>query len=49
MGQRLRYGPCTRWANPLYLMKITGLAKILGAFTLLLSRPVHLMEWARAG
>jgi uncharacterized membrane protein YphA (DoxX/SURF4 family) len=34
---------------PLYLMKITGLAKILGAITLLVNRPVRLVEWAYAG
>jgi hypothetical protein len=34
---------------PLYLMKITGLAKILGAITLLLNRPQLLVEWAYAG
>jgi hypothetical protein len=34
---------------PLYLMKITGLAKILGAITLLLNRPQFLVEWAYAG
>jgi uncharacterized membrane protein YphA (DoxX/SURF4 family) len=34
---------------PLYLMKILGLAKILGAVTLLANRPVHLVEWAYAG
>lgn len=34
---------------PLYLMKITGLAKILGALTLLLNRPTRLVEWAYAG
>jgi hypothetical protein len=30
-------------------MKITGLAKILGAMTLLLNRPHRLIEWAYAG
>ena len=34
---------------PLYLMKITGLAKILGAITLLLNRPARLVEWSYAG
>ena len=34
---------------PLYLMKITGLAKILGAITLLVNRPARLVEWAYAG
>lgn len=34
---------------PLYLMKILGLAKILGAITLLANRPVRLVEWAYAG
>jgi uncharacterized membrane protein YphA (DoxX/SURF4 family) len=34
---------------PLYLMKITGLAKILGAATLLLNRPARMVEWAYAG
>ena len=34
---------------PLYLMKITGLAKILGAATMLLNRPLRLVEWAYAG
>jgi hypothetical protein len=34
---------------PLYLLKILGLAKILGAITLLLNRPALLVEWAYAG
>jgi uncharacterized membrane protein YphA (DoxX/SURF4 family) len=34
---------------PLYLMKILGAAKILGAITLLLNRPARLVEWAYAG
>ena len=34
---------------PLYLMKITGVAKILGAITLLLNRPARFVEWAYAG
>ena len=34
---------------PLYLMRITGLAKILGAITLLLNRSPRLVEWAYAG
>ena len=34
---------------PLYLMKITGLAKILGAITLLVNRPALFVEWAYAG
>jgi DoxX-like family len=34
---------------PLYIMQITGLAKILGAIPLLLNRPLRLVEWAYAG
>jgi hypothetical protein len=34
---------------PLYVMKILGLAKILGALTLFANRPVRLVEWAYAG
>jgi uncharacterized membrane protein len=34
---------------PLYIMQITGLAKILGAIPLLLNRPSRLVEWAYAG
>jgi hypothetical protein len=34
---------------PIYLMKILGFAKILGAITLLLNRPGRLVEWAYAG
>jgi uncharacterized membrane protein YphA (DoxX/SURF4 family) len=34
---------------PLYLMKITDLAKLLGAITLLLNRHARLVEWAYAG
>jgi uncharacterized membrane protein YphA (DoxX/SURF4 family) len=34
---------------PLYLMKILGIAKILGAITLLANRPAVLVEWAYAG
>ena len=34
---------------PLYLMKITGFAKILGAVTILLNRPARMVEWAYAG
>ena len=38
-----------RLGYPLYLMKITGLAKILGAITLLVNRPPRMVEWAYAG
>ena len=38
-----------RLGYPLYLMKITGLAKILGAIALLVNRPVRSVEWAYAG
>jgi hypothetical protein len=34
---------------PLYLMRITGLAKILGATVLLVNRPARFVEWAYAG
>ncbi len=34
---------------PLYLMKITGLAKLLGAIALLANRPARMVEWAYAG
>jgi uncharacterized membrane protein YphA (DoxX/SURF4 family) len=34
---------------PLYLMKILGAAKILGAITLMVNRPARLVEWAYAG
>ena len=34
---------------PLYLMKITGLAKLLGAAALLANRPARMVEWAYAG
>ena len=34
---------------PLYLMKITGFAKILGAMALLANRPARMVEWAYAG
>jgi len=34
---------------PLYLMKILGLAKVLGAITVLANRPVRFVEWAYAG
>ncbi|MDP9038637.1 MAG: DoxX family protein [Acidobacteriota bacterium] len=34
---------------PVYLLRITGLAKILGAITLLVNRPSRLVEWAYAG
>jgi hypothetical protein len=34
---------------PLYVMKILGLAKILGAITLLANRPARLVEWGYAG
>ena len=34
---------------PLYLMKIDGVAKLLGAITLMLNRPARLVEWAYAG
>ena len=38
-----------RLGYPLYLMKITGMAKILGAITLLVNRPPRMVEWAYAG
>ena len=38
-----------RLGYPLYLMKIIGLAKILGAATLLVNRPLRMVEWAYAG
>jgi len=38
-----------RLGYPLYLMKIIGLAKILGATTLLINRPLRVVEWAYAG
>ncbi len=38
-----------RLGYPLYLMKITGLAKILGAVVLVSNRPLRLVEWAYAG
>lgn len=31
---------------PLYIMQITGLAKILGAIPILMNRPLRLVEWA---
>ena len=34
---------------PLYLMKITGLAKILGASAILWNHPARMVEWAYAG
>ncbi len=34
---------------PLYLMKITGCAKLFGAVALLANRPPRLVEWAYAG
>jgi hypothetical protein len=34
---------------PLYVMKILGLAKILGAIMLLANRPARLVEWGYAG
>ena len=34
---------------PLYVLKITGLAKILGAIAILAGRPLRLVEWAYAG
>lgn len=34
---------------PLYIMKITGVAKFLGAIPLLVNRPERLVEWAYAG
>lgn len=34
---------------PMYLMKITGFAKIIGAITLLANFPQRLVEWAYAG
>lgn len=34
---------------PLYLMRITGFAKILGAIALLVNRPARMVEWAYAG
>ena len=34
---------------PLYMLRILGLAKILGAITLLLNRPTRTVEWAYAG
>ncbi len=38
-----------RLGYPLYLMKITGLAKILGAMALLVNRPPRMVDWAYAG
>jgi uncharacterized membrane protein YphA (DoxX/SURF4 family) len=38
-----------RLGYPLYLMKITGLAKILGAVVIFAGRPPRLVEWAYAG
>ena len=38
-----------RLGYPLYLMKIIGFAKILGAATLLINRPLRTVEWAYAG
>ncbi|HEY8997919.1 MAG TPA: DoxX family protein [Edaphobacter sp.] len=38
-----------RLGYPLYLMKIIGFAKILGAVTLLVDHPRRLVEWAYAG
>ena len=38
-----------RLGYPLYLMKITGLAKMSGAVALLVNRPPRLVEWAYAG
>ena len=34
---------------PLYLMKITGFAKLLGAIVMLANRPACMVEWAYAG
>jgi uncharacterized membrane protein YphA (DoxX/SURF4 family) len=34
---------------PLYLMKILGTAKILGAIAILIGRPARIVEWAYAG
>ena len=34
---------------PLYLMKITGFAKLVGAIALLANRPARMVEWAYAG
>jgi hypothetical protein len=34
---------------PLYLMKILGTAKILGAVVILTNRPARMVEWAYAG
>lgn len=34
---------------PMYLLTILGVAKLLGAAALLVSRPVRLKEWAYAG
>lgn len=54
-SELLSHGPAQtvealqRLGYPLYLMKIIGLAKILGAITLLLNRPQRLVEWAYAG
>ena len=38
-----------RLGYPLYLMKITGLAKLLGAAALLANRSRRMVEWAYAG
>lgn len=38
-----------RLGYPLYLMKITGFAKIVGAIALLVNRPSRMVEWAYAG
>lgn len=38
-----------RLGYPLYLMKIIGFAKVLGALTLLANRPVRMVEWTYAG
>jgi hypothetical protein len=38
-----------RLGYPLYLMRITGFAKLLGAITLLANRPLRFVEWAYAG
>ena len=38
-----------RLGYPLYLMKITALAKLLGAVALLANRPARMVEWAYAG
>ena len=51
----LSHGPAQTVASlhtlgyPLYLMKITGLAKLLGAIALLANRPPRMVEWAYAG